>query len=126
MIHADDAGIVAKSAEGLAKMTTVIATVFAAAGFTVSEIIQRPCCCRHGTFYPGLHRSLSEQRDRCIRTTQSLSPAGAIREEADLMIDTKRRVRFMRAFHKQFGAELYSIPTARLKLGGPPDKDRRD
>ena len=37
MLYADDAGVVSKSAEGLAKMMTVIVTVFEAAGFTVSE-----------------------------------------------------------------------------------------
>ena len=37
MLYADDAGIDSKSAEGLAKMMTVIVTVFEAAGLTVSE-----------------------------------------------------------------------------------------
>ena len=37
MLYADDAGIVSKSAEGLAKMMTVIVTVFHAAGLIVSE-----------------------------------------------------------------------------------------
>ena len=37
MLYADDAGIVSRSAEGLAKIMTVIATVFEAAGLTVSE-----------------------------------------------------------------------------------------
>ena len=37
MLCADDAGNVYKSAEGLAKMMTVIVTVFEAAGLTVSE-----------------------------------------------------------------------------------------
>ena len=36
MLYADDAEIVSKSAEGLAKMT-VIMTVFEAAGLTVSD-----------------------------------------------------------------------------------------
>ena len=36
MLYTDDAGIVSKSAEGLAKMMTVIVTVFEAAGLTVS------------------------------------------------------------------------------------------
>ena len=35
MPYADDAGIVSKSSEGLAKMMTVIVTVFEAAGLTV-------------------------------------------------------------------------------------------
>ena len=37
MLYADDAGIVSKSAEGLAKIMTVIVTVFEATGPTVSE-----------------------------------------------------------------------------------------
>ena len=37
ILCADDAGIVSKSAEGRAKMMTVIVTVFEAAGLTVSE-----------------------------------------------------------------------------------------
>ena len=37
MLCADDAGVVCNSAEGLAKMMTVIVTVFEAAGLTVSE-----------------------------------------------------------------------------------------
>ena len=37
MLYADDAGIVSKSAEGLAKIMTVIVTVLEAAGLTVSE-----------------------------------------------------------------------------------------
>ena len=37
MLHADDAGIVSESVEALAKMMTVIVTVFEAAGLTESE-----------------------------------------------------------------------------------------
>ena len=37
VLYADDAGNVSKSAEGLAKVMTVIVTVFEAAGLTVSE-----------------------------------------------------------------------------------------
>ena len=37
MLYADDAGIVSKSAQGLAKMMTVVVTVFEAAGLTVSD-----------------------------------------------------------------------------------------
>ena len=37
VVYADDARIVSKSAEGLAKMMTVIVTVFEAAGLTVSK-----------------------------------------------------------------------------------------
>ena len=37
MLYAEDAGIVSNSAEGLAKMMTVIVAVFEAPGLTVSE-----------------------------------------------------------------------------------------
>ena len=37
MLDADDAGIMSRSAEGLAKMMTVLVTVFEAAGLAVSE-----------------------------------------------------------------------------------------
>ena len=37
MLYADDAGIVSKTAEGLARMMTVIVTIFEAAGLRVSE-----------------------------------------------------------------------------------------
>ena len=37
MLYANDAGIMSKSAEGLAKMMIVVVTVFEAAGLTVSE-----------------------------------------------------------------------------------------
>ena len=39
MLYADDAGIVFKSMEGLAKVMTVIVTVFEEAGLTVSEAV---------------------------------------------------------------------------------------
>ena len=53
MLYADDAGIVSKSAEGLAKMITVIVTVFEDANLTVLEGRRRPCYCEHGTCIPG-------------------------------------------------------------------------
>ena len=66
MLYANDAGIVSKSAEGLAKMMTVIVTVFEAAGLTVSDRRLRPCCCEHRTRHPGPHRSPSRQQARGI------------------------------------------------------------
>ena len=59
MLYADDAGIVSKSAEGLAKRMTVIVTVFEAASFTVSEKKTETilCCYEHGIRHPLPHRS---------------------------------------------------------------------
>ena len=66
MLYADDAGVVSQSAEGLAKMMTVIVTVSEAAGLTVSEKKRRQCCCGHPTRQSGPHRSSSNQRARSI------------------------------------------------------------
>ena len=46
MLYADDASIVSKSAECLAKMITVIVTAFEAAGLTVSEKKTEPMLLR--------------------------------------------------------------------------------
>ena len=40
---------------------------------------------------------------------------GVIHEDADLMVEIKRRVRLMRACYKRFGSELYDMMTARLR-----------
>ncbi len=54
MLYADDAGVVSRSAEGLARMMTVIVEVLGEFGLTVSEkktatLVGRRgsyCCCR--------------------------------------------------------------------------------
>ena len=57
MLYADDAGIFSKSAEGLAKMMAVIATVSEATGLTVTGNNTRQCCYEHGIRHPLPHRS---------------------------------------------------------------------
>ena len=66
MLYADDAGIVSKSAEGLAKMMTVIVTVFEAAGFTASEKKTETMLPRTPDQDPVPHRSSSRQQARGI------------------------------------------------------------
>ena len=92
MLYADDAGIVSKSAEGLAKMMTVIVTVFEAAGLTVSEKTetmllrtpdQAPCT-------SPLVIDAAGQRYR--QTTQFSYLGGLIDASADIMPEIKRRV----------------------------------
>ena len=66
MLCADDAGIVSKSAEGLAKMMAVIVTVFEEAGLTVSEKKTETMLLRNPTRQSGPHRSSSKPRARGI------------------------------------------------------------
>ncbi|MEP5351923.1 MAG: reverse transcriptase domain-containing protein, partial [Luteolibacter sp.] len=89
MLYADDAGIVSKSAEGLAKMMTVIVTVFEAAGLTVSEkktetmLLQTP---DQKTLAPPLVIEAAGQRYK--QTAQFLYLGGIIHENADLSLES--------------------------------------
>ena len=76
MLYADDAGIVSRSAEGLAKMMTVIVTVFEAAGLTVSEktLLRTP---GQTSLAPSLVIEAAGQRYRLDRPTSSLSLAAS-------------------------------------------------
>ena len=62
MLYADDAGISLRLAEGLAKMMTVIVTVFEAAGLTVSETRTETMLLRTPAKRPWLHRSRNQSR----------------------------------------------------------------
>ena len=108
MMYADDAGIVSKSAEGLAKMMTVIVTVFEAAGLTVSEK-SKTMLLRTPDQAPVPHRSSSRQQAKGIQTTQFLYLGGLIDASDDIMPEIKRRVRLAWACHSQFKRELYDM-----------------
>ena len=112
----DDAGIVCKSAEGLAKMMTVIVTVFEAAGLTVSEktetmLMQTP---NQAPCTSPLVIKAAGQRHR--RTTQFLYLGGLIDESADIMPEIKRPVQFAWACYSRFKWVLYDIEAAPFAL----------
>ena len=116
MLYADDLGIVSKSAEGLAKMMTVIVTVFEAAGLTASEKTetmlprtpdQAPCT-------SPLDIEAAGQRYR--ETTQVLHLGGLIDASANSKPEIKRRVRVAWACYSPFKRELYDIEAAPFAL----------
>ena len=93
MLYADDAGVVPKSAEGLAKMMMVIVTVFEAAGFTVSEKTETMLQ-RTPDQAPCTSQLVIEAAGRRYRqTTQFLYLGGPIDASADIMPEIKRRIR---------------------------------
>ena len=117
VLYADDAGTVSKSAEGIAKMTTVIVTVFEAAGLTVSEknnktmlLETQDLASRAPPFDIEAAGQMYEQ------TTKFLYLSGVIHEDADLVVETKRRARLVGACYKRFGPEPYVTTTVRLSL----------
>ena len=90
MLHADDSGGVSKSAERLAKMMTVVVTVFDSAGFTVSE--------QRTDKMPLQTRDLASRALPFVveaaghwykQTTQFPYLGGLVHEDADLMVEIK-------------------------------------
>ena len=91
MQYADDAGIVSKSAKGLAKVMTVIVTVFEAAGLTVAEI--ETMLLRVSDQPPRTSPLVIEAAgQRCRQAAQLLYLGGLVDASADIMKQIKRRV----------------------------------
>ena len=99
-----------KSAEGLAKMMTVIVTVFEPAGLTVSEKKTETMLLRTPDQAPCTSPLVIEAAGQSYRqTTQFLYLGGLIDASADIMPEIKRRVRLAWACYSQFKRELYDM-----------------
>ena len=83
-LYADDAGIVSKSAEGVAKMI-VIVTVFEAAGLKYLRIRLRPCYCEHRTRHLVPHRSSSRQQARGVDRQRSVCIWAVLSTQAPIL-----------------------------------------
>ena len=116
ILYADDAGIVSKSAEGLAKMMTVIiVTVFEAAGLTVSDKKTETMLLRTPDQTPCTSPLVIETAaQRYRQTTQFLYLGGLVDASADVMSEIKRRVRLAWACYTQ------SIQAGDVRYGGCP------
>ena len=113
----DDAGIVCKSAEGLAKMMTVIVTVFEAAGLTVSEKKTETMLLRTPDQAPCTSPlAIEAAGQRYRQTTQFLYLGGLIDTSADIMPEIKRRVRLAWACYSRFKRELHDMEAAPFAL----------
>ena len=113
MLCAGDAGIESKSVEGLAKGMTSIVAVFEAAGLTVSEKKTEIM----------LLRTPSAAGQRCRSATQLLYLGGLVNASADIMPDTKRRVRLAWPCYKRSKRELYdmeAVPFNKCRGDGDP------
>ena len=113
----DDAGIVCKSAEGLAKMMTVIVTVVEAAGRTVSEKKTATMLLRTPDQTPCTSTLVIEAAgQRCRQTTQFLCLGGLIDASADIMREIKRWVQLAWACYSRFVRELYDMEAVPFAL----------
>ena len=117
LLSAVEAGIVPRSAEGLAKMMTVIVAVFEATGLTVSETKTETTFLRTpGQTSLASPLVIEAAAERYRQTTQFLHLGGVIHERAELSLEIERPIRLMWACLKRLGAELHDMATAPLSL----------
>ena len=109
MLYEDDAGIVSQSAEGLAKMMTVIVTVFEVAGLTISEKKTETMLLRTPNQAPRTSPLVIEAAGQRYRQTmQFLYLGGLVVASADIMPEIMRRIRLAWACYNRFKWEVYS------------------
>ena len=117
MPYADDAGIVSKSAEGLAKSMTVIVTVFEAAGLAVSEMKRETMFLRTPNLAPWTSPLVIEAAGQRYRhTMQFLYQGGLVVASADIMLEITRRIRLAWACYNRVKRELYDMEDAPFTL----------
>ena len=121
MFYADDAGIVSNLAEGLAKMMTVIPSVFEAAGLTVSENKTDTMFLLTPDRTDNPHPSARHRSSRvCLYGDRQPSSythaASSTKTPTSLSKSTDGSVCLMRACLERFGPELSDEPTAALSL----------
>ena len=107
-----------ESAEGLAKIMTVIVTVFEAAGLTVSKkktetTLQRTL----GQVLPTSPLAVESVGKRYMQTIQFMSLGGLIDSRADIMPEIERRIRLAWACYDRFKRELYGMKDAPFTQG---------
>ena len=120
MLYADDASIMSKSAEGLAKMMTVVVTVFEAAGLTVSEKKTETMLLR--TPNQAIRTSplvVEAAGQRYMQTTQFSYLGGLVNASADIMPEMIRRIRLAWACYNRFKRELHDMEDAPFTLKVP-------
>ena len=103
---------VRKSVEGLAKMMTIIVTVFETAGLTVSEKPETMLLRTPGQAPCTSPLVIEAAGQRYRQTTQFLYLGGLIDASADIMPDIKRRIRLAWACYSRFKRELYDMEAA--------------
>ena len=106
-----------KSVEGLAKMMTVIVTVFEAEGLTVSEKKTETMLLRTPDQAPRTSPLVIEAAGQRYRqTTQFLHLGGLVDASANIMPEIKQRVRLAWARCSRFKRELYDMEAAPFTL----------
>ena len=119
MLYADDAGVVSKSAEGLARMMTIVVEVFGEFGLTVSEkktetLLLRVKEEQPATSPPPLIIEAAGQR--YAQTAEFRYLGGLVNEHGDLTREINFRTKAAWACIRKFARELFDRPGAPFPL----------
>ena len=125
MLYADDAGIVSRSPEGLARMVAVIVEVFGAFGLTVSEKKTETLLMRAlekaqqpgetpTPPLPALEIAAAGQKYHQVH--QFVYLGALITEDTDITRDINRRTKIAWGCFRKFSTELFDRPSAPLRL----------
>lgn len=123
MLYADDAGVVSRSAEGLARMMTIIVEVFGEFGLTVSEkktetLLMRAKDKPTTTSQPPPPPPLTIEAagQKYAQTTEFRYLGGLVTEHGDLTREINYRSRGAWACLRRYGRELFDRPKAPFRL----------
>ncbi|CAB1097367.1 unnamed protein product [Ectocarpus sp. CCAP 1310/34] len=121
MLYADDAGVVSRSAEGLARMMTIIVEVFGEFGLTVSEKKTETLLMRKGqadTSQPAPPPPLTIEAagQKYAQKTEFRYLGGLVNEHGDLTRENNYRSRGAWACLRRYGRELFDRPQAPFRL----------
>ncbi|CAB1096389.1 unnamed protein product [Ectocarpus sp. CCAP 1310/34] len=123
MLYADDAGVVSRSAEGLARMMTLIVEVFGEFGLTVSEkktetLLMRAKDKPTTTSQPAPPPPLTIEAagQKYAQTTEFRYLGGLVNEHGDLTREINYRSRGAWACLRRYGRELFDRPQAPFRL----------
>ena len=115
MLHADDAGIVSRSSEGLERMMTVIVTACSSFGLTVSEA-KTEIMCLETKSGGKVSFTINAAGQVYKQTVQFVYLGGAITADRDLSIEITRRLQRAWACFQRYKMESYDRPGVRLRL----------
>ena len=111
MLYSDDAGIVTKSTQGLAKMMTVIVTAFEGAGLTVMEtktdtMLPRTQEDQTPLAPPLVIEAVGQRYKQTAKFSHTMYMGGIIHENAVLSLKIDQRIRLVRSCLKRVAPGL--------------------
>ena len=119
MLYADDAGVVSRSADGLARMMTIIVQVFGEFGLTVSEKKTETLLMRVKEKQPTPPPPpliIEAAGQKYTQTLEFRYLGGLVNEHGDLTREINFRSRAASACVRRYGPELFDRPGAPFRL----------